>query len=123
MRNRRIGQYAMLASLLLGVLIISGCDKKTINEIKADPSRYHNKDVGVVGTVTKSVSVAGRGFYEVDDGTGRLWVMSERGVPREGARVGVKGEIKDAYNVGSLITLPDPVSSGLVMIESSHKAR
>lgn len=123
MSNRQSGHYAITALLLLSALIVSGCDKKTINEIKADPSRYHSKDVGVVGTVTKSVSIGGKGFYEIDDGTGKLWVVSERGVPREGARVGVKGEIKDAYNLGSLIPLPEPISSGLVMVESSHKAR
>ena len=52
--------------------------------------------------------------------------MSDRGVPRKGARVTVKGRIQEGFNVGSLldrVTLPAGIGSGLVMIESSHKAQ
>jgi hypothetical protein len=102
---------------------MSGCEQKTINEIRAEPSRYANKEVSVVGTVTRSYSVLGKGVYEIDDGTGKLWIASEKGVPREGAKVVVKGTIRDGYNLGSFIKLPEAISSGLVMIESSHKAK
>jgi hypothetical protein len=67
--------------------------------------------------------VLGRGAYEVDDGTGKLWIVSEKGVPREGARIAVKGTIRDGYNLGGIIKLPEPISSGLVMIEKEHKAK
>ena len=33
------------------------------------------------------------GAYEIDDGTGRIWVITQRGVPSRGARVGVKGRV------------------------------
>jgi hypothetical protein len=67
----------------------------------------------------------GNGVYQVDDGTGKLWVVSEKGVPREGARVAVKGTIRDGYNFGDLgprLKLPEAIRSGLVMVESKHKA-
>jgi hypothetical protein len=64
----------------------------------------------------------GRGVYRVDDGTGKLWIVSDKGVPRKGSRVGVKGKIQDGFDLGSLVKLPETVSSGLVMIESSHRA-
>jgi hypothetical protein len=105
------------------VLLMSGCEQKSINEIRAEPSRYANREVAVAGNVVRSFSVLGRGAYEIEDGTGRLWIVSEKGVPREGARVVVKGTIRDGYNLGSLVKLPEPVSSGLVMMESSHRAR
>jgi len=104
-------------------LVMIGCEQKSINEIRANPSKYANKEVSVAGNVTRSYSVLGRGAYEVDDGTGKLWIVSEKGVPREGARVVVKGTIRDGYNLGGLIKLPEAVSSGLVMIESEHKAK
>ncbi len=118
-------QVRMLLSVLLLslVLVLAGCERKSINEIMADPQRYTHKEVGVVGKVVRSVSVLGKGAYEVDDGTGKLWVVSDRGVPREGARVGVRGKIRDGFNFGGLIKLPEVVRSGLVMIESEHKAR
>ena len=123
MRRLRYQRYALLTAVVLWALAMSGCEQKTINEIRAEPSRYANKEVSVVGTVTRSYSVLGRGVYEIEDGTGKLWVASEKGVPREGAKVVVKGKIRDGYNLGSFIKLPEAISSGLVMIESSHKAR
>jgi hypothetical protein len=123
MRRLRYQRYALLTAVVLWALAMSGCEQKTINEIRAEPSRYANKEVSVVGTVTRSYSVLGKGVYEIEDGTGKLWIASEKGVPREGAKVVVKGTIRDGYNLGSFIKLPEAISSGLVMIESSHKAR
>ena len=123
MRRLRYQRYALLTAIVLWALAMSGCEQKTINEIRAEPSRYANKEVSVVGTVTRSYSVLGKGVYEIDDGTGKLWIASEKGVPREGAKVVVKGTIRDGYNLGSFIKLPEAISSGLVMIESSHKAK
>jgi hypothetical protein len=50
-------------------------------------------------------------------------VVSDRGTPRKGARVTVKGTIREGFNLGSLgdqINLPG-VGVGLVLMESSHK--
>ena len=123
MRRLRYQRYALLAVVVLWALAMSGCEQKTINEIRANPSRYANHEVSVAGTVTRSYSVLGKGVYEIEDGTGRLWVVSEKGVPREGAKVIVEGTIRDAYNFGSFVKLPEPISSGLAMVESSHRAR
>jgi hypothetical protein len=125
MHMRKIGYQpgALLSVIVFSALIMTGCEQKTINEIKADPARYANREVTIVGNVTQSVSVMGKGAYEIDDGTGKLWIISDTGVPRKGARVGVKGKIRDAYNLSAVVKLPEPVTSGLVMIENSHKAR
>jgi hypothetical protein len=123
MRRRHYRCFAFRTMLVLWAFAMVGCEQKTINEIKADPGRYANQEVAVVGNVTRSFSVLGRGAYEIDDGTGKLWVVSESGVPREGARVGVKGKIRDGFNLGSIVKLPEQISSGMVMIESSHKAK
>ncbi len=123
MRKRRYGSRILTGALVVLALTMAGCDQKTINEIKADPGRYADKEVGVVGTVTRSIGALGTGVYEIDDGTGKLWVVSKTGLPREGAKIGVKGTIRDGYSLGSLVKLPESISSGMVMIESSHKAR
>ena len=116
----------MLLALLGTVLFLTSCEQKSINQIMADPQRYANKDVTVVGKVIKSYSVMGNGAYQIDDGTGKLWVVSKTGVPREGARVAVKGKIRDGFSLGdlgSLLKLPEAIRSGLVMVESEHKAQ
>jgi len=114
-----------IPAALLGVslgLALTGCATKTINHIMAEPSRYANRDVTVQGTVTQSVSLLGHGSYRIDDGTGSLWVVSNKGVPRKGARVKVTGKIRDVADLGSVVKLPEVVGSGLVMTESKHKA-
>ena len=112
------------AALTLGLgLALAGCaSSRTINGIMAEPSRYNNRDVTVSGTVVKSASLLGHGTYQIDDGTGTLWVVSKKGVPRKGARVRVTGKIRDVVDLGGVIPLPPEVSSGLVMTESKHKA-
>jgi hypothetical protein len=114
-----MGLFFVVSQLFL----LAACEQKSINQILADPQRYANREVGVVGNVVQSYSVLGNGAYQVDDGTGRLWVVSKSGVPRKGARVGVKGRVRDGFDLGSLVKLPEAVNSGLVLIESEHKAK
>ncbi len=116
-------RYAVLTILILWAFGMAGCEQKTINQIKAEPNRYANREVAIVGTVTKSISALGKGVYEVEDQTGKLWVVSETGVPREGARVIVRGTICDVFNLSTLAKLPEQIRSGMVMIENSHRAR
>ncbi len=123
MRGDILGRNVLLVFIIAGAVFLAGCERKDINQIKAEPSRYANREVAIVGNVVQSYSVLGKGAYEVDDGTGRLWVVSETGVPRKGARVVVKGTVRDAFNVGSVFKLPEAVTSGLVMMENSHRAK
>jgi len=53
-------------------------------------------------------------------------VVSETGVARKNARVTVKGTVREGFNfgaLGDLIKLPAGISAGMVLMESSHKAR
>lgn len=121
MQTKRLQGSVFAMVILFCVLVLVGCEQKTINDIKADPSRYANQEVAIVGNVIWSSSFLGKGAYEVDDGTGKLWVVSQTGVPRKGARIVVKGKVRDAYDLTSW-NMPESLSSGLVLIEVSHKA-
>ena len=116
---------AGFAIISAGTLVSSACAALTINQILADPSRYRDRDIRVSGSVVDSYSFVNRGVYKIDDHSGELWVVSDRGVPRKGARVTVKGTIREGFNLGSLgdrAKLPPAIGSGLLMMESSHKA-
>ena len=111
--------------LVLTAVMSVACGASTINKVLADPQRYRNREVKLTGSVVDSFSLVGRGAYQLDDTTGRLWIVSDRGVPRRGARVNVKGTVREGFNLGSLgdrLKLPNG-ANGLVMIENSHKAR
>lgn len=118
-QTRRRVVPALLVALL--ALTLSGC-RTTINQLLAEPGRYADRDVTVGGAVVKSASVLGRGAYQIDDGTGTLWVVTKSGAPRQGARVQVTGRVRDVVNLGELIPLPPEVASGLILVETSHKA-
>ena len=127
MTDRRLARLASVTLLAAAALATGACaSTKTINELLADPGRYRNRTVQVAGEVVDSFSVANRGAYRIDDGTGELWIVSEVGVPRRTARVSVKGRVREGFNFGSLsdaLKLPPGIAAGLVLLESSHKAK
>ncbi len=84
-----------LVLVLLTAFLLTGCPEQvTIAKINQDPGRYRDKDVAVRGRVVDSFGVFQAGVYQLDDGTGRLWVFSDQyGVPGGGAQVEVAGRI------------------------------
>jgi hypothetical protein len=115
---------AAVTLLSIGALVSTACASTRIDRILADPSHFRDRQVRVSGSVVDSYSVANRGAYRLGDDSGQLWVVSDRGVPRKGARVTVQGTIREGFSLGSLgdrINLPE-IGSGLVLMESSHKA-
>lgn len=112
-----------LVVLLAAALGASACAGKSIRQISADPSRYRNQEVKVSGDVVDSYSIASRGIYHVDDGTGRLWVVSDSGVPRKGARVTVWGTIREGFNLGALGNLVKIPDNAIIMVEREHRTR
>jgi hypothetical protein len=52
-----------------------------------------------------------------------LWVVSERGVPRKGADVTVRGRLREAFNLGPISDLVRIPSNAVVMFESEHRVR
>jgi len=115
-----------LAALAFTLVLTSACGSTSINRVLSDPSRYRNHDVTVKGTVTESMSIIDRGVYRIEDHGSQLWVVSGEGVPRTGARVTVTGKVRDVFDIGNLggrVDLPQAMKSGLVLVESSHRAR
>jgi hypothetical protein len=123
MKTPVLARWIAVAAVTVGAMAGVACREITINRLLAEPGRYSNEEVGLKGEVVDSVSLLGRGAYKLDDGTGTIWVVSDKGVPRRGARVGVRGKIKDVVDLGTLIPLPPQVGSGMVMVESEHRAR
>jgi hypothetical protein len=90
-----IKKAAALVAILAGSLFFTACPSQTnVAKINSDPGRYRGKEVGIVGRVTDSYGIPGYGAYEIDDGTGRLWVVTRRGAPARGSRVGAKGRVQ-----------------------------
>jgi hypothetical protein len=92
----------LLSLIVLASLVLSaGCNETRISAINSDPARYMSKDVIIAGQVINSFGVANQGAFELDDGTGRLWVWSSGfGVPGQGSRVVVTGRVQAGVAIG-----------------------
>jgi hypothetical protein len=89
---------------LAALVAAAGCKGGTtpINTLLDDPGRFDKQTVRVAGTVGTAMGVMGYGAYTVNDGTGTLTVISQHGgAPREGAQVGVEGEFRSAFTLGT----------------------
>jgi len=119
-------RYVKTGLVIAMAMAAIACGARSINQVLADPGKYRNDTVTVRGTVAESASVMGKGAYRITDGDQGLWVVTSSGAPRRGARVEVTGRLQDGYDLtgfGSVIKLPGSLQSGLVLVESSHKAR
>lgn len=88
---------------LVALLLVSGCatTPTPIKTLLDDPRRFDGEDIRIVGDVESPLGALGRGTYQMNDGTGTLRVVSESGVPRAGAHVGVEGRFWSAFTIGS----------------------
>jgi hypothetical protein len=105
-----------LKLVCVSAIFLTGCGGVKIGRINADPSRFRNQTVHVSGTVVNSVGVLDTGGYQLDDGTGKIYVLSRSGVPSRGSHVTVTGRVSPGVEV-----LGQPV--GAAIREESHKVR
>jgi hypothetical protein len=101
MRNSSL-RYGSAVLVVLATLLLAGCPPRVkIGELAMNPGRYAGREISVAGNVSSSFGLMGVGAFQVDDGTGKIWVMSQNyGVPSKGARVGVKGRVIQGASLG-----------------------
>ncbi len=119
----KTGTKAILLSLVVLVgLFAAACPERiSIADIEANPSKYLNKEVAVAGVAQTSygisipiISNGQGGIYKIDDGTGSIWVITQRSVPSKGAQLGVKGKIQNGITYNGK-------NYGLVLVEDDRK--
>ena len=88
------------AAVLFIVLAFAGCDayKKVtatkIRDILDHPRDYENKDVTVYGTVREASSVIFVKFFELEDDTGTIKIVTNRVLPQTGEKIQVTGRMQ-----------------------------
>jgi hypothetical protein len=88
--------------LSFGISLLTGCPPRvSIARIDRDPGRYAGREITVAGRVVDSYGVVGRGAFEIDDGTGAMWVVAgQYGVPGAGAKLAVTGRVEQGFTLG-----------------------
>ena len=117
----RITHLICIVAVLIVTVIFAGCtDRTRISKILNDPDRYANTEVAIAGTISNTYAVnliiVEAGAYQVDDGSGKIWVITKSSVPKKGTKVGVKGTVSDKIDIFGL-------TDGLVIEEKERRTR
>jgi hypothetical protein len=96
----RIARLLIGATIMLWMLSLVGCPTHaSIADITRDPGKFAGKEVTISGQASNTFGGFGNGFFEVDDGTGRIWVLSQNfGVPGNGSKVSVTGQVQQGVS-------------------------
>jgi hypothetical protein len=97
---QRKRQFFLLVLIAAGMLFLAGCrSRTTIADINRGPGKYSGQDVTVEGNVSEAFGALGQGIFQIDDGTGKLWIYSANyGVPGNGNKVAVTGRIDQGFS-------------------------
>jgi len=93
----KVKTFAVVAVLSF----IFACTHVRISDLQRDPGKYSNKEITVAGQVTEAFGVMGNGAYQLNDGSGTIWIISEGyGVPTNGAKVAITGRLFQGASFG-----------------------
>ncbi len=103
---KRLSIIALVLLAVVSLVMIVGCksNRTMISSILQQPEKFMDRDVVVAGRVTRTYAVnlliAEMGAYQIDDGSGKIWVITKTGVPADGAEVGLKGTVSSGLKFG-----------------------
>jgi hypothetical protein len=98
---KRLRRGLRLVAMAALILLLAACYEVKIADINRDPTRFSGREVSVRGRVVTSFGALGEGAYQLDDGSGRIWVLSEGfGVPGDGVKCSVKGTVQSGVTFG-----------------------
>jgi hypothetical protein len=89
-------------TFMAAVLVLAGCPTRTtIADINRDPGHFAGREVTIAGHVSEAFGALGNGVFQIDDGSGRMWVYSQNyGVPGNGSKVAVTGRVEQGFAFG-----------------------
>jgi len=98
----KVLRFIFIAVLILTLVLAIGCKSTTkIGDILADGSPYEGKTIVIKGTVGETVwlAVAEKGTYQVGDGTGTIWIITDQPPPQKGLSITTEGTVQSAFSI------------------------
>ena len=93
------GKFSLRVSVLCLTLLNVACGvaysitSTKIKDILDHPRDYENKEVSIYGTVTNTVSLLVIMYYEIQDETGSIKIVTDRLLPSRGEKLRVNGRM------------------------------
>jgi hypothetical protein len=112
--KQRVGLLMTLVFFLASITACSTFITTPIQEIKTNPRQYTDKRVKIFGTVTETFSLLVLKYFILNDGTGEMYVVTQKSMPGKGEKIKVKGTVRDAFSLGDqqlLVLLEDGADS------------
>lgn len=111
--NNRPGTSPLMLGILVAAIILASglgyyawrqiqeSKPVPIGDILSDLRTYDGQLVHVKGEVTNTMNLVVK-WFELDDGTGTITVVTERGLPTKGTTVEVDGQVDELFNLGGI---------------------
>jgi hypothetical protein len=98
---KKLRKSFYVVAMAVAAIILTACPaRENIARINRDPGRFAGKEVTVAGRVSNSFGAMGNGIFEIEDGTGKMWVFTDRfGIPGRDARVAVTGHVEQGFSL------------------------
>lgn len=84
-----------------------------IQAITTTPEQYRDQTVTLRGKVTNQIGILGTGAYEIQDNSGRVWVVTQAGLPTTETQVFVQGSPQEGLSIAGR-------SLGVTVVETKH---
>jgi len=113
---KKTAHLAFVITMISAILLLAGCPTRTsIAKISRDPGHFAGREVTIAGHVSEAIGALGNGVFQIDDGSGRMWVYSQNyGVPGNGSKVAVTGRVEQGFAFGGR-------SFGVVLRETERR--
>jgi len=90
-----------LGIALAALCWVAACARSVpIRELIDHPRDYAGKTVTIEGDVTAVYSLFVIKYFEVNDGSGVIGVVTERPLPQQGEHIRVTGTLQEAFSLG-----------------------
>lgn len=83
-----------ILSIIVFFVFIACSNVTDIKEIKNNPRNYENKEVVLKGVVTGTFSIPFVNFFEINDGTDSIRVITSKILPAKGQKIKIAGKVK-----------------------------
>ena len=98
----KVVRFISFSILLMTLVFTIGCKGATeIGDVLADTSKYEGEEIVIKGTVAETIWLAAveKGTYQIGDGTGTIWVITNQPPPAKGLTVKIEGTVQSAFSI------------------------
>jgi len=94
---------ALLVAILLGIggwYYMTNIHAVPIGKLLDNPREYAGKEISIAGTVSERLSLFVVKYFNLQDETGTIAVVSERPLPEVGRKVRIRGHLEEGFSLG-----------------------